>query len=65
MNNEEKLNISKYNALIDLSDIKLTPLQAIKMKCKECCAFDWSEAKRCDIKSCPLNQFMRKLRKNK
>lgn len=50
--------ISEYNYITDFTDIKLLPLQAIKLKCKECCGYDWAEAKRCDIKTCPLNQFI-------
>lgn len=57
---KEKIDISSYNTLLDFSNIKLTPLKAIKLKCKECCAFNYKEAKRCDIKTCPLNQFITK-----
>ena len=60
MKERTKIGISEYNELIDFSNTKLTPLQAIKLKCKECCAFYWNEAKRCDIKTCALNQFITK-----
>lgn len=59
------MKIQDYNELIDFSDIKLTPLQAIKLNCKQCCAFSWAEAKKCEIKTCPLNQFITGKRKRK
>lgn len=59
----ENFTIQDYNELIDFSDIKLTALQAIKMKCKECCCFNWAEAKRCDVTTCALNQFITGKRK--
>ena len=30
------------------------PLSAIKLMCLECCCWDHTEAKRCEIRSCPL-----------
>ena len=30
------------------------PMAAIKLKCLECCAWEYSEAKRCEIRTCPL-----------
>ena len=57
---ENKFKITDYNDITDFSDIKLTPLQAIKLKCKECYVWNWKEAKKCDTKTCPLNQFITK-----
>ena len=62
MRNKEILSPRDYTELVDFSGMELTPLQAIKLKCIECCAFDYKEAKRCDIKTCVLNQFITKKR---
>jgi hypothetical protein len=37
------------------------PLDAIKLKCIECCGWDFVEAKRCDIKCCPLWSMNRRI----
>lgn len=63
MEKKPKLKISEYNRLVDFNDYEpLTPLQAIKLKCKECCAFQSSEVLKCEIKDCALNQFINKKR---
>lgn len=62
MRKKEILSPRDYTELIDFSDMKLTALQAIKLKCIECCAFNYKEAKKCDIKTCALNQFITKKR---
>lgn len=36
---------------------KLTPLQAIRKKCIECCAGVLSEVKLCKAQKCPLFEF--------
>lgn len=59
----ENFKITDYNDVMDFSDIKLTPLKAIKLKCKECCGYNSREAKKCNIKTCPLNQFITKRNK--
>lgn len=59
----EKINLNAYTELIDLSNIKLTPLLAIKLKCKECCAFNSKEVTKCESKTCPLYQFTHNKRK--
>ena len=61
MKNSNKLDnitLRDYNELIDLSSYKLTPLQAIKLKCKECCGFNSFEVKQCNITTCALHQFI-------
>ena len=46
----------KYNGL-DV-DARLEKLeQAIKSKCKDCCAGSKKEALMCPVKDCPLNDF--------
>ena len=30
------------------------PMKAIKLKCLDCCAWDYAEAQQCEIRSCPL-----------
>lgn len=35
----------------------LTPLQAIRWKCKECSNFNDAEIRRCEIKDCALYPF--------
>lgn len=35
----------------------MTPRQAIKEKCLECCAGSRTEVKECNIERCPLWQF--------
>lgn len=38
----------------------MTPLQAIKAKCLDCCGGSREEVKHCAIKSCPLYVFRHK-----
>lgn len=54
----EQITLRDYTKLIDLSPYKLTPLQAIKLKCKECCGFNSAEVRKCNITTCALNQFI-------
>ena len=35
----------------------LSPRQAIKAKCIDCCNFDRTEATNCTVKSCPLYAY--------
>lgn len=63
-NSKQKITLYEYNELVDFTNYQeLTPLQAIKLKCKECCCFNMSDVKRCEIKSCALNQFINRQRK--
>lgn len=59
----EKFNLQDYTELIDFTNIKLTPSLAIKLKCKECCAFNSKEVAKCENTSCPLHQFTHNKRK--
>lgn len=36
----------------------MTPTQAIKAKCIDCCAGNKSEAKACTVTTCPIHQFL-------
>lgn len=44
----------EYNKPTDFSEVQLTPMKAIMMKCKDCCAYDAGEVNSCEIKTCPL-----------
>lgn len=58
-----KFNFKEYNKLVDFRQYDaLTPKQAIKAKCLECCCFSRSEANSCTIYDCPLQQFINKKR---
>lgn len=35
----------------------MTPLEAIRMKCKDCCCGQVGEVKSCEAKDCPLHPF--------
>ena len=37
------------------------PMIAIKLGCLDCCAWDYAEAKRCEIKTCPLWAFNQRI----
>ena len=43
----------------------MTPMQAIKAKCIECCCGDKKEARMCTITGCPIWQFLEERRKLK
>ena len=43
----------------------MTPMQAIKAKCIECCCGDKKEARMCAITRCPIWQFLEERRKQK
>ena len=51
------MKLCDYNELVDMTDIELTPKEAILFKCHECCAFDSVEVKACESKTCPLYKF--------
>ena len=36
---------------------KLTPVQAIRQKCIDCCGGELKEVRLCDIKDCPLYPY--------
>ena len=36
---------------------KLTPMRAIRLKCLECCAGQFSEVRECLVESCPLHAY--------
>lgn len=57
-----KFNIVEFKSPTDFSNIELTPMQAIRAYCKECCGYSMYEAKRCEIKTCPLNKFITRKR---
>lgn len=57
---ENKITLRDYNSLVDLSRANLTPRQAILFKCRECCGFEWGEARACDSKTCALWQISRR-----
>jgi len=57
---KKKFNLSEFKNMVDFNDYEpLTPMMAIKAKCKECYCWDNTEMKKCDTYSCPLNQFLR------
>lgn len=35
----------------------LTPLEAIREKCLDCCCGQYKEVQRCTVKNCPLHSF--------
>ena len=37
------------------------PRAAIKLKCLDCCGWEYREAKRCEIRSCPLWALNRRI----
>ncbi len=36
---------------------RLTPVRAIRQKCKDCCGGQLSEVRRCHIADCPLHVY--------
>ena len=36
---------------------RLTPIQAIRQKCIECCCGELKEVRLCDMKDCPLYDY--------
>lgn len=54
------MELRDYNKLIDLTDVELTPKQAILFKCYECCCFQAKEVKKCEAKDCALYKFKNK-----
>lgn len=39
---------------------KVSPIAAIKLKCIECCGWEFKEARACEINTCPLWQMNRR-----
>ena len=37
------------------------PMAAIKLTCLDCCGWEYTEAKRCEVKSCPMWAFNRRI----
>ncbi len=37
------------------------PMKAIKLKCLDCCGWEYEEAKRCEIRTCPLWALNRRI----
>ena len=44
---------------------KITPLQAIYAKCKDCCCGDVSEVHNCTAVGCPLYPFHKKVKRTR
>lgn len=67
MNENEKLNEMELDTEIDteLEDLEteegntkvMTPMKAIRAKCLDCCAGQYSEVKMCPCTTCPLYDF--------
>ncbi len=59
MSNKPKIKYNDYNDLVDFREYeRLTPLKAIKFKCKECCCWNSYESRQCENYDCPLQQFI-------
>ena len=41
----------------DATERKLTPVKAIRMKCKDCCCDSVAEIRKCELTSCPLWRY--------
>lgn len=68
MNENEMLNEMELDTEIEDTELKdaetedgntkvMTPMKAIRAKCLDCCAGQYSEVKMCPCTSCPLYDF--------
>ena len=73
MNENEMLNEMELDTEIEDTELEdtetedgntkiMTPMKAIRVKCLDCCAGQYSEVKMCPCTTCPLYDF--RLRKN-
>lgn len=53
----KNFNLFYYKQPVDFTDIELTVKEAVISKCHECCAYQSSEVKACDCKTCSLYKF--------
>ena len=52
---KEKFSLIDYNNVVeDFTQYDFSVKELVCFKCHECCCYDSAEAKRCDLKSCPL-----------
>ena len=55
----KKFNLKDFDHMVDFTEYEpLTPMLAIKAHCKECYCWEVNEMKKCDITTCPFNQFL-------
>lgn len=68
MNENEKLNEMELDTEIENAELEnietedgntkvITPMKAIRAKCLDCCAGQYSEVKMCPCTTCPLYDF--------
>ena len=40
-----------------IQEVDLTPIRAIRLKCMDCCCFDWAEVRECELTECSLHSY--------